>query len=436
MLLDVEVGQLYFGGQSPETARRLIRKISTAIPGNIHLGLNFDARGTHPQSIHIDEWLPYVHSLHPMVYHWHFSEATRGPRQYLDEAFRVCEKWNLPIVPMLQAYPDPATGLRVPTDHVYDAGIYAFQLGAAGITYFRLGTAGPPEFDGVSRIDPNNIPSDGEPGDTRTFQVVTLALNVREEPTLEDRVVLPEEQLRMGEQVEAEVDSRTDNQGFVWWKHETGWSAEKTSDSSEVFMVDVSEDPPTPDFFFQRLPVDLNTMRWFYYYGNTLFAYLYGRIHGYHRYSQGLHGGLDFGHPGGVPIFAGVSGTFEYGGSQRAFPPNRVDIKVGDYTIIYGHVAKPLQLSPGTPVTPDTVVGEMDFGAKHMHLEIRYDKQLLILNPLRYLQDAMREALIDKFPPVDQYRFYSSARWNRWLTPLDQPVIVRGGPVIGPTANI
>ena len=106
------------------------------------LHLNLDARGQHPQNIHIDEWIPHVNSLHPMVYHWHFSEGTRGPRAYIDEAFRSLAQYNLPITPMLQAYRDPSTGTQVPANQVYDAGVYSFEKGAAGISYFRLGSAG------------------------------------------------------------------------------------------------------------------------------------------------------------------------------------------------------------------------------------------------------------------------------------------------------
>lgn len=434
MILDVEAGEGYFGGATPDIARRLINKIHNAAPNNLHFALNFDARGTHPQAIFIDEWLPFMDSLHPMVYHWHFSEGTRGPRLYLDEAFRNLEKYNLPIVPMLQAYNDPSSGTRVPEDHIYEAGIYSFQKGAAGISYFRLGTAGPLEFGAISRIDPNNIPPLEPVGDIREFVVSTHILNVRTEPAIDARTLIPGAQLSLGQRVQVQVDTRTAANGYVWWRHFTGWSAERTLDSSEVYMVDIDEDVPPPGFIFERMPVDLDAMQWFYYYGNTLFAFLYGRNHNYHGYSQGLHGGLDFGHPGGIPIFAGVNGTFDYSGSGRAFSPNRVDVVVGDYLIIYGHVAKPISLPRGTPVTPDTIVGEMDFGSKHMHLEIRYLNERYILNPLLFMTEAMRTELISLFPPEGDFRFYSSARWQDWLTPLDQPTIVRGGPVIGPTA--
>ncbi|MBZ0317577.1 MAG: M23 family metallopeptidase [Anaerolineae bacterium] len=438
MILDVEDGALYFGGQSAATARALASGIKAGAPPGFHLALNFDARGNHPANIHINEWLPNVQSLHPMVYHWHFSEGTRGPTTYIEEAMRVCKQWNMPVVPMLQAYPDPSSGTRVPEDDVLTAGIYSFQKGATGISYFRLGTAGTAEFRAVSKINPNNIPPDGLPPDTqkRVFQVVTPALNVRTEPSTEAKTLLPSEQLRMGERVEAIATSRTERVGFVWWQHRTGWSAERNLSTGEVLMADINQGLPAPAFVFQRLPLDLNTMRWFYYYGNTVFAFLYGRANNYPGYSQGLHGGLDFGHPGGAPVYAGVNGIFDYSGSERAFGPNRVDVIVGNHLIIYGHVANPIRLARGTPVTPDTIVGYIDNGAKHLHLEIRYDKsnQNLILNPLTYMTNQMFNELNTKFPPVGDYSFYRSSRWERWLTPFDQPTIVRGGPVIGPTA--
>lgn len=435
MLLDVEAGEGYFGGQSAETARRLINKIRNASPNGFHIALNLDARGTHPQRIHINEWLPHVDSLHPMVYHWHFSEGTRGPRQYIDEAFRSLAQYNLPIVPMLQAYEDPSTGTRVPEDHIYDAGVYSFQKGAAGISYFRLGSASAQEFNGVSRIDPNNIPTDDfeDPNAPReTFLVSALTLNTRTEPATDPRTLIAGAQLGRGQRVTFLKNSRTEAEGFVWYKHSGGWSAERTLDRREVYLVDIDDPLPAPAFQFERLPVDLNLQRWFYYYGNTVFAFRYGDQNNYGGYSQGLHGGLDFGHPGGIPIYAGVNGVWD--GLGSAFGPNRVDVVIGDYRIIYGHVAKPANIPRGTRVNPNTVVGEMDFGAQHMHLEIRYQSQTYILNPFIFFPQTLRDQIIAKFPPQGDFAFYSSTRWQKWLTPFDQPTIIRGGPVIGPKA--
>src|SRR5260221_8840809 len=90
-------------------------------------------------------------------------------------------------------------------------------------------------------------------------------------------------------------------------------------------------------FQFQRLPLDLKDIYYFYYYGNTEFAFTDGKKNNYDGYSQGLHGGLDFGHGGGgVNVHAGVDGIFDYGGDQKAFKPNRVGILVGRFRIFYG----------------------------------------------------------------------------------------------------
>lgn len=514
MILDVEDGPQYFGDQEPGTAKALVEKVRAGIPKDFHLALCLDARGTHPANIFIDEWIPGVQSLHPMVYHWHFSEATRGPQAFVDEAFNALEKYKLPIVPMLQAYPDPTTGKRVPPDQMYEAAIYSFQKGAAGVTYYSLGKAGAPEFQAVARIDltkkveivtvapkvetaqpvpPKSEPAVTEPVQpaqatqpaqptqpvqpqvtqpaqtqptqptpvtvtitTKVFQVMTPVLKVRTEPSAEPRTLVPSVQLQMGDKVEVDPNSRTVDDGYIWWKHSQGWSAEREDkDGGEILMADpstistattvptsiatttasetatnVNPSVPQPAFFFSRLPMDLDKMRWFYYYGNTVFAYKYGYQYNYQGYSQALHGGIDFGHSGGIPVYAGVNGTFQYSGSGKSFTPYRVDVKVGDYLIIYGHIVNPISLSVGQPVTPDTVVGMIDSGMKHTHIEIRYKN--FIYNPLLFIAEPMRDQLIVKFPPKGEQAFYTSNGWTKWITPLDQPVITLGGAVIGP----
>jgi murein DD-endopeptidase MepM/ murein hydrolase activator NlpD len=437
LILDVEAGPAYFGGRSAADARSLINRIRNASPHGMHIALNFDARGSHPRTIHIDEWLPHVDSLHPMVYHWHFSSGTRPPETYLEEAFRVCRQWGKPIVPMLQTYADPASETDPPAHHVYNSGIYSFQLGAAGISYFRIGSEIPEHHEAIARIDPENIPEDEfENAETRTFMVATLALNVRSDPEVDARTLIPSAQLNRGDQIEVLEDSRTEAAGFVWWEHRAGWSAEKTVDEGEIYLIDLDADLPPPDFIFERSPVDLDALQWFYYYGNTVYAFINGSRadHGYDNYSQGLHGGLDYGHRGDVevPIFAGVHGTLQYSGNQRAFRPNRVDVKVGNYTIIYGHVARPIAQPIGSAIRPDTIVGFMDRNAQHMHLEIR--KGIHIVNPMLYLPEVQRDKILEDHPPTGNFGFYSSTAWQRWLTPYDQPTIVLGGPVIGPKA--
>ncbi|MCB9452258.1 MAG: hypothetical protein H6672_12525 [Anaerolineaceae bacterium] len=42
----------------------------------------------------------------------------------------------------------------------------------------------------------------------------------------------------------------------------------------------------------------------------------------------------------------------------------------------------------------------------------------------------IRDWITKKFPPSAKY-FYQDSGWNQWQNPMDQPVLVLGGPVIG-----
>lgn len=157
MILDVEAGERYFGSQPPETARALIERVRAGIAEDFHLGLCLFVRGDEPEKIHIDEWIPHVQSLHPMVYHWDFSNGTAGPQAYLDEAFSRLEPYDLPVVPILGTYPDPDSGKPIPEAHMVEAGRYAIAKGAVGVSYFVLSTAvegcaGPPQFSAIRQV--------------------------------------------------------------------------------------------------------------------------------------------------------------------------------------------------------------------------------------------------------------------------------------------
>jgi hypothetical protein len=78
-------------------------------------------------------------------------------------------------------------------------------------------------------------------------------------------------------------------------------------------------------------------------------------------------------------------------------------------------------------------VGEVEGSLQHLHLEIRY-QSTMIVNPLLFIDEQTRQAIIARFPPTGQFGFYSSPRWNQWLSPMDQPTIAVGGPMIGPRA--
>ncbi|PJF44782.1 MAG: hypothetical protein CUN55_02240 [Phototrophicales bacterium] len=143
MILDVEVGQGYFRG-GPQAALDMGDMIRRGAPIGFHIGLCLDARGNHPRDIHIQQWLPFIDSLHPMVYHVEFGLR---PTEALDNAFSALSRYNKPIIPMLQAYnlDDP--------DEIAQAGDAALRGHAArGISYYRLGTLGPAEFRSLQKV--------------------------------------------------------------------------------------------------------------------------------------------------------------------------------------------------------------------------------------------------------------------------------------------
>ena len=287
----------------------------------------------------------------------------------------------------------------------------------------------------------------------REFQVGNERVRVRSEPSLKGETVnwLSADQL-----IEVDPGSRTRADGNVWWRHDEGWSAQRSVDKTSVFLFKPgkvpSKDAPAgaeamsdglPDAaklpfrnkLFKRMPVDLDKVQFWQYYGNNVFAHnLWREGKQWYSYAQGLHAGLDLGNSRtrGVQIRAGLEGTFFKHDTTRT-RPNGLWVKVGDYIVIYGHVANPRSLRVGQPIGVDTVMGEIEFGGQvHLHLEVRY-RERWIVNPLLLMPKAMRNAIIKKFPPREGH-FYTSSGWTAWQTPLDQPVLELGGRLIGPYA--
>lgn len=134
MILDVEVGDLYFRGDR-EDVRRLARTIRELVDDK-YIGLCFDARGQFPQKIHIEEWLPYITGLHPMVYPESFR---RDPVLAVKDAFSVLSKYeaylHLPVTVWVRAHSlqNPDSLLRaVPT-------IFDRNRRAEGLVLWRYG---------------------------------------------------------------------------------------------------------------------------------------------------------------------------------------------------------------------------------------------------------------------------------------------------------
>ena len=166
MILDVESGAGYFGRQPRGAASRMAATLRAGLPKDFHLGLCVFARDDELNEIRLEEWLPHVDSLHPMVYHWDFSRGTGRPETYLDEAVDRLAPFGRPLVPILGTYPDPYSGWPVSPEHLLEGAHYALELGAAGVSLFRLGSAAdgcsaPPQLAAIRRIrlgSPRSLP--------------------------------------------------------------------------------------------------------------------------------------------------------------------------------------------------------------------------------------------------------------------------------------
>ncbi len=274
-------------------------------------------------------------------------------------------------------------------------------------------------------------------------------LSIRNRPSLSGKQ--SPRLLSVGTIIDVDPDSRTEADGFVWWKHSRGWSAEKKIDGSVVLLVEpgttITTTAPPQDgpvdvsklpqrgTLFERLPVELNLTAWIQYYGNTDFAYKNGSRWGYDSYAQGLHSGFDFGNSnyGQVPqlrVFAGVNGTF--------IDNNRYGVRVqaGEYIVIYQHLTQTHSYNKGGKVTKDTFIGLADpsMGSnRHLHLEVRYQGDTYILNPLLFFSLEDLNTITMRWSHYPSH-FSDRNGFNRWQTPLDQPVIKVGGPMIGPKA--
>lgn len=285
---------------------------------------------------------------------------------------------------------------------------------------------------------------------------------VRDKPSTDPRgmiIIL----LKRGKTVEVDMNTLTEADGYYWVRHDLGWSAVQSIDGTDVFMAEPgtiaglpyigpdgpkAEDLPSYKALFSRYPVDLSDVQWFQYFGNNMWAYTKGKSYGYDRYSQGLHGGLDFGNSAqpGVRIYAGMVGEYiktEYTRRNNT----RIFLKNGPYTVIYQHITNCRAFTPGQAIMPDTVLAEIehhtiDNGWDHLHLEVRFMEDWII-NPLLLLPETMYNQLTARFKPDKpntDYKntesaynfFYKTDAWTKWTTPLDQPMIRLAGDPIGP----
>jgi hypothetical protein len=188
MLLDLETGPSYFVGDR-NAAQTLAVGLRQRVGADFHLGLIFDARGTYPQRLWVqDIWFPEIDSLHPMVYPYHFGISAAAAFRSLQAAIG---RWGKPIYPMIEGYsPDgypPYPAADIPATAAVTVNTYH----TTGLSIFRYGK-GLDIYDGVGRGDLGEVakitlyegapvivvtpppvpPSDSSPADGATLVMV------------------------------------------------------------------------------------------------------------------------------------------------------------------------------------------------------------------------------------------------------------------------
>ena len=188
---------------------------------------------------------------------------------------------------------------------------------------------------------------------------------------------------------------------------------------------------------FDRLPIQIGRVEWVQYFGNTTYAFDHGHTWGYQNYSQGLHGGLDLGNwKTEHLVYAGVTGKLVHRNGDS------VQIRSGDYVIIYEHLDNTAGFQALGDISPNTIIGTLDISSnrlRHVHIEVRYKDSAdntWILNPLQLIPQELIEQVVNKFNPLTGNYFYQSVTWDKWTDIFEQPVLQLGGRVIGPRGRL
>lgn len=130
LVVDVESGPSYYVG----TAQTAVALAVAAQATGVHVGLCLDYRGNHPRDSKADLWYPYVDSLHPMCYHYHFQ---RPAAAVITEMLGKLAPMGKPIVPALQGY---SVGSRLYNpDDIAPTARVAQGAGVVGLSWFRYG---------------------------------------------------------------------------------------------------------------------------------------------------------------------------------------------------------------------------------------------------------------------------------------------------------
>src|SRR5690606_30802297 len=89
-------------------------------------------------------------------------------------------------------------------------------------------------------------PTPAEPSvPIKRFRIMSRSVNVRAAPSLSSRAVSAS--LRAGMEIVVRADAWRESDGYVWWQHSTGWSAERTINSNQRLMMDLTPEIPRVD---------------------------------------------------------------------------------------------------------------------------------------------------------------------------------------------
>ncbi|MCA9910742.1 MAG: M23 family metallopeptidase, partial [Anaerolineae bacterium] len=309
---------------------------------------------------------------------------------------------------------------------------------------------------------------DGTQGPQKLFVVVDPPITIRSEHNTAKRYATG--QFQLNDRFFADAEPYDDGR-IVWRHHDRGWSAEGTfgarpqvwiveesldlaqrHDNPELTLPDGTLLPMPP--LLSRLPIALDDQTWTQYFGNTQFAFGLGArksrgLREMYNYSQGLHGGIDFGVKDvGKTIFAGLSDGIvsKVNDSGKVYNPGYVRVQIGIFNITFGHLRN-IAVKARDRISADTIIGETgditfrdgSKGEPHLHFEIRmvHERVTYIVNPLLFIPPYLRHPFTRKFPSYARHFHFSDA-WTQWLTPLDQPALKLSNAshamIIGPRA--
>ncbi len=108
MIFDLEVGDIYFVG-GRQGARRIASEVRRRVADDFHMSVCLDGRTTHPRDVFVDEWIPFINSLQPMVYYDSFFPGKDDyddlAESSLDAIMKNLERFDRPIYPIFPARP-------------------------------------------------------------------------------------------------------------------------------------------------------------------------------------------------------------------------------------------------------------------------------------------------------------------------------------------